>query len=120
MICMVAGPSMSPTEQWVYISEKIDRLSDAMSEKVDGIQKQSQSDRHQMRDAMQAGFGKVQADIASLRADLTGTDRKVLVMETERRMESASITRKAGWIALVVTLGGGFVLRLLEKWLTTK
>lgn len=107
---------MSPSDQFLFLTERIDKGQEQARDQFAEIQRQMQSDRHAMRNDMQAGFGKVQADIQSLRAELTGTDRRLIVVETERKSEAGASSKRATWIALAISLGWS-VLATIAGWI---
>lgn len=117
---VAAGPSMSPTDQWRFLVDLVETFRKEFRDRVDGMQDEAKADRHQLRGELQAGLGKLSVEAAETRKDLAAIKESVIIIQTERRVEAGALQRKAGWIALVVTLGGGFMLRLLEKWLTVK
>lgn len=95
---------MSPSEQWVYVAEKIDEL-----------RKDSKEERHALRSDMNAGFDKVRLEVQRLREDLTATDKRLLVVETERRSESNVAAKRAAWISVGIGVGWS-VLAKLSDW----
>lgn len=116
---VLARPEMSPSEQFLFLADKIDKGQQEVREQISNLQNATQSDRHAFRNEIQAGFGKVQTELAALRAEVTGTDKRLLVVETERRGETQAATRRATWISLAIGVGWS-VLQFLFGWLEKK
>lgn len=108
-------PWMSPTEQ-SYLAQKIDEMAMETNRRFDKLHEQQKEDRHALRNDMQLGFGKTQAEVAELRRELTGADRRLLIVETERKSEQNAAVRRAGWVSLAIGLGWS-VLQFLFGWL---
>lgn len=106
---VVSGPSMSVDQQWRYVSDKIDDLRESNDRQFKELREEQKADRHALRGEMQQIVGRVSGEMQSIR------DR-VLTVEIERKSEIGLSTKRAGWIAVAVSLLGAFVLRLLEKW----
>jgi len=101
---ILAGPEMSPDAQWNYVAEKIDRLIESNEKQFSDLRQQQKEDRHAIRNEMQTGFGKLQMDLQSLRTEQWGTDRRLLVVETERKSEEGAAAKRATWISLGIGL----------------
>lgn len=94
---------MSPSEQWVYVAEKIDEL-----------RKDSKEERHQLRNDMNAGFDKVRYEVQKLREDLTDTDKRLLVVETERKGEANSAAKRATLISSAIVIVWSILSKLTD------
>lgn len=118
---------MSPSEQFLFLAEKLDKGQEQTREALSELQKQNQTDRHALRNDMQSGlgrvqtdmqvgFGKVQAELSELRRDLIGADRRLLVVETERKSEANAAAKRATWISLAIGLIWS-VIQFLFGWM---
>lgn len=92
------GAPMSPSDQWLF-----DTLT--------SMRQEGQEQHQRLRSDVNAGFDKLWEEMKSIRSDLSGTDKRLLVVETERGAEAKQAASKAGWVAFLA----GAVLTLLMK-----
>ena len=77
---------MSPSDQWLF-------------ETLDSMRRETSEQHQRLRADVNAGFDKLRVEIQSLQREQSGTDKRVLVMETERGAEARQIASRAGWWA---------------------
>ena len=100
---MIFGAVMSPSDQWLF-------------DTLDSMRKETSEQHQRLRADMNAGFDRLRVEIQSLSNEQGKTDKRVLVMETERGSEAKQAASRAGWLAFFAGAAFTLVLKLLE-WL---
>ena len=95
------GAAMSPSDQWLF-------------ETLDSMRKETGEQHQRLRADMNAGFDRLRVEIQALQREQSGTDKRVLVMETERGAEAKQLASRAGWVAFFAGAALTLGLKLLD------
>lgn len=113
---------MAPSDQFNQLLQLLGEYRKEASEE----RKDNQEARHALRGDVNAKIDGLSLEMKMLRSDLTGADKRVLVLETHRANEIESARRSeveakrtAGWVALLVS-GAMGALSLLTDWFWKK
>lgn len=110
---------MSPSDQWIHVSEKIDELARDTNRQFAELRQEQKDDRHAIR-------GELQSLVNAVGERFAGATTRLTVIETERKAEAEtakqrervqeSATRwKVLWISLGVSLLGPKLVDLLKE-----